>query len=65
MNESIIIIIYALMIFGIIYGIFGIISDLKYALSKDKKVIKIDYSKYRKMKEEEIKQMEIKHNNKF
>ncbi len=60
MNQNVVIIVYATMIFGIIYGIFGIISDLKYTLTKNKKVIKIDYSKYRRMKEEEIKQMQIK-----
>lgn len=52
------VLIYVFMIIAIIYGIFSIICDFKYAIRRDLgldkiKKLNIDYNKYRRMKEEE------------
>jgi len=65
-NMVILVLIYAFMIIVIIYGIFGIINDFKYAIKKglglDKiRKVNIDYDKYRRMKEEENNAMRINH----
>ena len=58
LNEIILILIYVLIGIAIIYGIFSIICDFKYAIRRDLglekiKNVNIDYDKYRRMKEEE------------